>query len=198
MRIKILFFALAASLILFSQCKSDYENLVTRELNSGIRHDSLLLGIYFGMERSDFYNHCLELNRKSLITNGPENNTAQITLNDYGEPIDLNFYPDFEQNKVYKMRYYFNYKKWAPWNKEFYADKLQPYALDYLSKVYKTSFQTLKKPDGGPLWLSVSGNRQIRVYLKDDKTVCADVSDLSVLTKIKEPSPSGKKPTPTF
>jgi hypothetical protein len=174
------FIVLSITIALLPSCKSDYEKWVSTELGKGVRNDSLLLGIHFGMTRSDFYNHCLELNRNNLITNGPENSTAQIVVTDYEVPIDLNFYPDFEKDKIHIMRLYFNYKEWAPWNKEYSSEKLRPNALDYLTKKYGSSFKELKTPSGKPFWLSINGNRQIRVFLKDSKIVAVDISDLTV------------------
>ena len=41
-------------------------------------------------------------------------------------PASMNFYPDFYENKICKMRVDFQYDGWAPWNKNLYADSLLP------------------------------------------------------------------------
>jgi hypothetical protein len=91
--------------------------MVERELAGGIRHDSLFLGLHFGMTRDSFYEHCFRLNQQGIVTNGPQNNTVLYAIEGYSQPIDMNFYPDFNQDKIWRMRVYFNYQAWAPWNK---------------------------------------------------------------------------------
>lgn len=176
-------FALVLIVGLVSSCKSEYEQWVSKELSTGVRNDNLMLGIYFGMTKSDFFQHCLELNRQNTITNGPENSTAEITKNGFNEDIAINFYPDFEQDKIHIFRMYFNYKQWSPWNKEFHSDKLMPVVVAYLSKTFNTTFKEMKTPNGKPFWLSIQGNRQIRAFVKDDKTINTDISDLTITAK---------------
>ena len=178
---------------LFASCKSEYQQWVSKELATGVRNDSLIMGIHFGMAKSDFYNHCLELNRQNVITNGPENNTAQISIPGYYEDIAINFYPDFDPDKIHIFRMYFNYKKWSPWNKEYFSDKLLPFVIDYLSKTYNTTFKALKTPNGKPFWLSISGNRQIRVFIRDDKMINVDISDLTVVANNPKAQPEHPK-----
>jgi hypothetical protein len=173
-------FSLVLIVGFISSCKSEYEQWVSKELSTGVRNDNLILGIYFGMTKNDFFQHCLELNRQSTITNGPENSTAEITKNGLNDDIAINFYPDFEQDKIHIFRMYFNYKQWSPWNKEFHSDKLLPVAIAYLSKTFNTTFKEMKTPNGKPFWLSIEGNRQIRAFIKDDRTVNTDISDLTV------------------
>jgi hypothetical protein len=32
-------------------------------------------------------------------------------------PASMNFYPDFQDSTIWKMRVYFHYDGWMPWNK---------------------------------------------------------------------------------
>ncbi len=188
---RIYFAACAALCLLVTSCKSEYEQWVSKEMTTGVRNDNLVLGIHFGMTKNDFYRHCLELNSSGAITNGPENSTAQI--NAPSDSIAINFYPDFFQDKVAIFRMYFNHKQWSPWNKALYAEKISPFAIDYLSKTYNTSFREMKTPNGKPFWLSIAGNRQIRLFRKDDKTLACDISDLSVTLSHPEVKPEHPK-----
>ena len=183
-------------LLAFSNCKSDYEKLVERELASGIRHDSIFLGMYFGMSRPDFYKHCFELNHQGLITNGPTNNTALYVLaHEFEYPVDMNFYPDFNQEKIWRMRVYYNYQPWAPWNKALFAEKLAPPVLDLLRKWYNCDFLARTTPGGQPFWVAVNGNRQILVSLEDEKQVRAEITDLTNQPEEKPlPKPGKDRP----
>jgi hypothetical protein len=177
--------------IFTAACKSEYEQWVSKETATGVRNDSLILGIHLGMSKNDFYRHCLELNRTNAITNGPENSTAQI--NAPNDSIAINFYPDFYQDKIAIFRMYFNHHQWSPWNKHTYAEKIRPLAIEYLSKTYNTSFREMQTPNGKPFWLSIAGNRQIRVFKKDDKTLACDISDLSITIPHPEVKPGHPK-----
>jgi hypothetical protein len=169
-----------ATTLLFVACKPDYEKTAARELATGIRNDSIFFGIYLGMPRADFYKRCLELNGNGTVTNGPKNNTALHIVNGYSQPIDMNFYPDFSRDSIYNMRVYFNYQAWAPWNKEYYADKLVPEALQILEKRYGSGFSKQKSEKGFPFWFKVDGNRAITVRVADEKDVLVHITDLSV------------------
>jgi hypothetical protein len=47
--------------------KSRYDRMLKRELASGVRYDSLLMGLYFGMPEKTFYMHCWDLNKQGKI-----------------------------------------------------------------------------------------------------------------------------------
>lgn len=50
--------------------KSEYEQVITEELNTSVRIDTLFMGYHFGMSKDKFYDHSRKLNRQKLITNG--------------------------------------------------------------------------------------------------------------------------------
>jgi hypothetical protein len=176
---KLLFFISLFSIIIAS-CKSDYDKTVRRELASGVRNDTIFLGMYFGMPRADFYKHCFQMNQQGLVTNGPENTSVLLSIKDYEHPIDMNFYPAFDgKDRIYLMDVRFNYEAWAPWNKNLYADKLVPSVLDQLERWYGKGFMELTSPDGKKLWVKVNGNRHIKVVVQNEKNVRVEIKDLS-------------------
>jgi hypothetical protein len=63
-------FILVTLLIFSCERASEYDRLVKRELNKGVRHDSLFLGYYLGMERQDFFDHSWQLNQQGVVTGG--------------------------------------------------------------------------------------------------------------------------------
>ncbi len=163
-------------------CQTDYEKMLEREMGSKTRQDSIFFGLYFGMNSKDFYQRCFELNRQGLVTNGPENNTVlyRFSDNEYRSPVDMNFYPAFSNDRIYLMGIVFNYQGWAPWNKDLYAEKLVPDVLGILEKWYGSGFLHIKSPDGKPIWVKVTGNRQILVRLQNERNVRVEISDLTV------------------
>ena len=177
---KRIIYSLLLILFAFASCKSDYEKMVEKELGSGVRQDSIFFGIYLGMSSADFYKHCFELNHQGLVTNGPENNSVLYTFNNYKYALDMNFYPAFENGRIYKMGVVFNYQAWAPWNHDLFSDKLIRDVLDILEKWYGNDFLSLKTPEGKPFWVKVTGNRQILVMLQNERNVRVEITDLTV------------------
>ena len=102
-----------------------YERRLNRELASGVRYDSLFMGISFGMTQDEFFNHCWKMNKDSVVRQGTANMSVQYDLNEELKyPATMNFYPVFGDGKIVEMPVRFIYNGWAPWNKELSAAKL--------------------------------------------------------------------------
>ena len=172
--------------------ESGYEKYIAtteKEMASGVRVDSLFFGISLGMTAEDFYEHCWEMNRKGLFTDG-EANTAvmyQLKNEELKHPATMNFYPDFYQGKIFRMRVNYQYDGWAPWNKHMYSDSLQ---LDVLN-LYKIWFSggnpfiEVEDKTRGTIYVKVDGNRRIIIGKHNDFRVNVDFTDLQVEEKIK-------------
>ena len=92
-----------------------YERRLNRELSSGIRYDSLFMGLSFGMSSELFYEHCWGLHRDSLVRQGSANMSVQYDLNEeLNYPATMNFYPVFFENRIVEMPVRFIYNGWAP------------------------------------------------------------------------------------
>ena len=118
---QILTAGMIAIVVCISACGSsdirEYEKLVDKELASNKRYDSIYLD-FLGMPNKDFYSRCWDLNKQGLLTNGSENTSVLWKMKEnFSHPVAINFYPVFQDNKIYKMTTGFNYEAWAPWNK---------------------------------------------------------------------------------
>jgi hypothetical protein len=167
-----------------------YETVMKNELASGKRTDSLFFGIYFGMTSKQFFGYCWELNKKGILTDGVNNMYVLYKLknNELKHPASMNFYPDFYQNKIYKMRVNFQYDSWAPWNKQLYADSL----LQDVLKLYKNwynrgnPFIKINDKEKGMLYVKVDGNRRITIGRYNDMLVKVDYTDLLAEEQMKK------------
>jgi len=167
-----------------------YEIVMKNELSSGKRTDSLFFGIYFGMSSKQFFGYCWELNKKGVFTDGVNNMYVLYKLknNELKHPASMNFYPDFYQNKIYKMRVNFQYDSWAPWNKQLYADSLLPDVLRLYENWYSkgNSFIKINDKEKGTIYVKIDGNRRITIGRYNDMLVKVDYTDLLAEEQVKK------------
>ncbi|MEN8202172.1 MAG: hypothetical protein ABFS28_06200 [Bacteroidota bacterium] len=156
-----------------------YERRLDRELASGIRHDSLFMGIYFGMTDKDFYTHCWNLNRKGVIRQGTSNLSVEYQVEEeLKHPATMNFYPVFGQGRIVEMPVRFIYNGWAPWNKEYSAESLSLDVLNWYQKIYGNGFIKVTHPERGKAFTKIDGNRRITIYTENDMHVWAVFTDM--------------------
>ena len=161
--------------------KARYDRKLKHELASGVRYDSLFIGIYFGMPEKDFYLHCWKLNQKGLIQQGETNTTVLYELkNELRYPATMDFYPKFTEGRIYEIPVRFKYRGWAPWNKNLTADKLQLNVLKWYKKVYGEGFIEVRHPQWGSAYVRIDGNRRISIFKENEMYVWAVFTDMLV------------------
>jgi hypothetical protein len=161
--------------------KSRYDRMLKRELASGVRYDSLFIGLYFGMPEKTFYLHCWDLNKQGKIRQGESNTTVLYDLKkELKHPAVMDFYPRFKEGRIYELPIRFKYTGWAPWNKELSADNLQLDVLEWYKKIYGDGFIKVQHPKRGVAYVKVNGNRRITIFKESDLHVWAYFTDLSV------------------
>jgi hypothetical protein len=166
--------------------KSKYERKLKHELSTGIRNDSMFLGLYLGMPEKDFYTRCWVLNHKGLVKQGGSNTTVEYQLKELKYPCLMNFYPSFIKGKIAEMPVRFVYNGWAPWNKELTSDKLQVEVLNWYKKAFGDDFMEVKHPTRGPAFVNLNGNRQISIFKEDELHVWAVFTDMTVKRELED------------
>ena len=168
-----------SSILWISSCqKGKYTEIRDQEVASGIRNDSLFLGLELGMTSKEFYAVCWELNKNGILGDGPGNMTAQYTITDYNSEITMNFYPKFKEDKIFTMPVDFAYKAWSPWNKELSSEALEPIVIELLEDWYEKELIEMEHPEFGKTYFVIDGNRQIIVYRKSAKDIRVEYKDL--------------------
>jgi hypothetical protein len=160
--------------------KSKYERKLKHELATGVRNDSMFLGLYLGMPEKDFFTRCWELNHRGLIKQGGSNTTVEYQVHELTHPCLMNFYPGFVNGKIGEMPVRFVYNGWAPWNKELTSDKLQLDVLNWYKKAFGDDFMEVKHPTRGAAYVNINGNRQISIFKEDELHVWAVFTDMTV------------------
>lgn len=184
------------TILLVNGCtpKTKYDRMLKQELASGIRHDSLFMGLYLGMPVKEFYTHCWELNMKGLIRQGSRNMTVAYQIKDELKyPATVDFYPEFIDGKISEMPVRYIYNGWAPWNKKLSADSLQVHVLKWCEKRYGDNFIEVKHPQRGTAFVKVNGNRRISIFKENDMSVWVVYTDLLVKKESKDSIIPGKK-----
>ena len=164
-------------IFLTAACKqSEYDKLVKEEMSKEVVHDSLFLGMTFGITKQDFFDECWKLNSKGLVTHGPDNRFVSYTLpmkegDDTTNRIRMLFYGLFDDNKVMTgMKLQFSYHAWSLWNKSKQSDKLVPIVMDTLRKWYPGNdfLKVNSKNTQEDIYVKVDGNRRILISPIDD------------------------------
>ena len=156
-----------------------YERRLKRELASGVRYDSLFMGISFGMTKEAFYKHCWNLNKDSLIKQGTSNMSVEYEIKEeLKHPATMNFYPVFDSGRIVEMPVRFIYNGWAPWNKELSAEKLAEDVKNWYEDIYGNGFITIVHPFKGTAYTKIDGNRRITIYNENDLHVWAIFTDM--------------------
>jgi hypothetical protein len=181
-------------LFMLMACSEDmdkYNSLVKKELASNKRADSIFFGFHFGMTQKNFYLYCWDKNREGIFTDGNDvtgNMTVMYKLHkELKHPASMNFFPDFHDSTIWRMRVNFHYDGWMPWNKVLSADSLLPDVLAMYKKWYSggNPFIQINDEIKGTVYVKVDGNRRITIRKYDDVVVKADYTDMLVEKKIK-------------
>ncbi len=185
MRITLLLALWMGLIAVWTSCdtRTPYERWVDEELASGERHDSLFLGIYLGMPEKAFYDHCLELNRDSIVTDGL-NMTVEYPLPGFEPEATMLFFPRFEDGVIAEMPVTIGYNGWAPWNRNLWADSLLPRVVHMLEQWYGKGFRQMEVPGyPQPTFVRIDGNRQIVAWPENEQYVKVVFTDLRRLPR---------------
>jgi len=166
-------------LLLYSSCSqnSEYQQMVEDGLNSGKTVNDIFLGYTFDTTREEFYEMSWQMNQQEVITGGVK---IEYLLEDLKSTARLEFFPEFENGVIIKMPIDATYISWAPWNEGYSADNLLMDIRTHYQQVYDTQFKYVSVPDiQQDAWVSIQGNREIRLYKKSVNTIQINFIDLS-------------------
>lgn len=165
--------------LLLTTCdqNSEYDIRLEREMGRDLRVDSLFLGYHFGMTAQEFFDHSWQLNKQQIIT-GQKNITYKIE--GLQSPASMEFYPEFKDDKIYKIPVEVYYDGWSPWNTHLFADSLLAELTDLYEQKYNTEFFKHTFPgEEHETIVDIQGNRQITMYVYDDRSVHVEFLDLT-------------------
>lgn len=168
---------------LLSSCtlETEYEKIKKRELASGKVYKDLFLGLEFEMARKQFFETCWELNQQGILINGAHELMVRYQPElPSGNPVNMFFYPRFEEEKIYYMPVEFQYQDWFPTNQNTTAEKLVDDVVGLFEGWYGQGFFRVEDKSGAFAMVKIDGNRLIRVYIKSLSAVRADILDMRI------------------
>jgi hypothetical protein len=170
-----------------------YKSIVKKELASNKRVDNIFFGIHFGMTQKNFFAYCWEMNKKGIFTDGNDGRGNMNVLyklhTELKYPASMNFYPDFNDSTIWRMRVNYEYDGWGPWTKHLSADSLLPDVVAMYKKLYNdgNSFIQINDKTRGSLYAKMDGNRRITISKQDDVGVKVEFTDMLIeKTKTKD------------
>ena len=179
---RLLIFIISFSMVTSCLPKTEYEKVKERELASGKIVEELFLDLKFGMGKKEFFTTCWEWNKKGVLTNG--SHVLQVRYSPEmpsGKAVEMFFYPEFEDGKLYFMPIELRYPGWSPTSPETTNEKLLEDALGLLKGWYGEGFFEVKDKSGEvSVWVKIDGNRLIRAFIKDMTNVRIEMLDLRV------------------
>ncbi|MCY4000140.1 MAG: hypothetical protein OXF06_00805 [Bacteroidetes bacterium] len=168
------------------QQTSEYQQMVERESLRTDTVNTLFLNYELGMSRQAFFDSSWALNRRGLVSHGPNNRNVQLKLPDeFHHESTMLYYPDFVDDLVAQMRVRFSYDGWAPWNRHLWADSLIFDVHDLMEDWYGSGFilQERSTPtmDTTPEFIKIDANRHITIQRDSDREVLVKITDIRAM-----------------
>ncbi|MBC7829480.1 MAG: hypothetical protein H7122_17175 [Chitinophagaceae bacterium] len=159
-----------------------YHKMVSSQLNSGIKKDSIFLDLKFGMSVNSFYKYCWAMNRKKLFFNSHDNNAVIYQMNNGLKfAAVFRFTPEFHKDRLYKITIDAYYAAFAPWNQHLFADSLEKDLQHLFNSWYgAANYLIVKNPMEGDSLIKIDGNRQIRIKKISEKDIRIEYTDLFI------------------
>ena len=133
-------FGLLLALISLSSCseKVSFEQYVENELAKGVRHDSLIYGIHFGMTTEEFLLYCADMNRKKLFMPNPSGSAVRLELKEgFGASVQFDFFPVLQtSDSIAIVAATMGYRDFSYYNKSLSMENLTLEAKNFFENGY--------------------------------------------------------------
>lgn len=170
--------------ILTVACRNKAEKTLAdiekQELATGIRHDSLFMGLTLGMPKQAFFDFCWAMNKKGVFTEGADKTVEYVFgKKDFTYPLQMNFYPQFLYDKIKEMPIKFTYKGIDLSYPNGQTEKLLVDVKELMEEWYGDGFFITTLPIGGKGYAKVSGNRRVLIFSEKEFEVMVVITDLT-------------------
>lgn len=187
MKIRIIIFFIGLLFISIACGNSHSKDLATiekQELATGIRHDSLFMGLTLGMTKQEFFDFCWAMNKKGVFTEGADKTVEyDFGKKNFSFPLQMNFYPQFLYDKIKEMPIKFTYKGIDLSYPNGQTEKLLEDVKKLMEEWYGEGFFVVPLPNlekGQNAYAKVSGNRRVLIFSQKEYEVMVVVTDLTI------------------
>ncbi len=171
-------------LFMFYACRNsqnkDLATIEKQELATGIRHDSLFMGLTLGMPKQEFFDFCWAMNKKGVYTEGADKTVEyEFGKKNFSFPLQMNFYPQFLYDKIKEMPIKFTYKGIDLSYPNGQTVKLLKDVKKLMEEWYGDGFFITTLPIGVKGYAKVAGNRRVVIFSEKEYEVMVIVTDLT-------------------
>lgn len=155
-------------------CRNEpnYAGLVAQELARAAQVDQLVLGLHFNMPMETFFRYCFEMNQQGLFFQNQGDAQVLYTYQEeFGTPVDFVFFPVGGHQSIQELEGAMTYQSWAPFTRDFTAEKLQQEVIRYFEKeLGGRSFIPIDHPlqYWPKAYVKLDANRKILLYRSFD------------------------------
>ncbi len=184
MKTKAVIFFFLGVLLCLPACRNSSEKKLAdvekQELATGIRYDSLFLGLSLGMTKREFFDYCLGMNKKGIFTEGSDK-TVEYVLGkkNFHFPLQMNFYPHFKEDKISDLPIKFTYKGIDLSYPNGQTEKLAEDVKKLMEEWYGEGFFITPLPNGGKGYAKILGNRRILIFSEKEYEIMVIIKDLT-------------------
>ena len=146
-----------------------YKQLEKQELSKNQRYDSLFFGIHFQMTRKNFREYCFDKHLEGRFKQGGMKSGIWVESKlptGMKFPAAINFYPEFENDKITKMNAAIYYDNSYQNDRSLAKDSLLLDVLNLLDNWYGGNHVKIKSPFfyKEDVYVKINGNRRITIY----------------------------------
>lgn len=143
-----------------------YEEYVAKELASGVRNDSLIYGIHFGMTEEEFKSYCTGMNLQKRFMPNPRGTAVRLEIQQgFSATVLFDFFPELIPDKpISKIAASMKYRDFSYYDKTYDIGNLVIETKDYFEGGYGGN-KFIALPHENKLlehmYVKIDGNRKI-------------------------------------
>lgn len=147
---------------------------------SNIQQDSLMLGIQFGISQDSFFNYCKALNQEKKIYDSNDNKLRVARKFKWEDQnFQMNFYPTYISDQLHRLEFEVFDEAFARWNEQSKSKLVIDVVKDYFEDEFQITMEDFDHKKFGRAYVNFTGNRRLRIYLKNEKLVGGEFLDMT-------------------
>lgn len=155
---------------------------IRREVSHQPRHDTLPLGLHFGMTSVQFFAHCREANQAGHMRNGNGQLVSyRVPVNQLGAGLDIEFYPSVRRGQLISLPGQVSHTAYSVFGTAYNAAAILPLVRSYFETALDGdgNFERVAADDE-EIYVRRDGNRRLYLRVAPPQYVEFQFDDLSM------------------